>query len=132
MKRLRAVKNWFLGKGGGAGPYWHGQSGIHSHMTNTRITDPEIFERRYPVLLKKFVLRKNSGGKGFFNGGEGVVRKVVFLKNISVSLLTERRVFAPNGILGGSDGEKGKNILKKGKNKIYLGSKNFIDVSAGD
>ena len=83
-------------------------------MTNTRITDPEIFERRYPVLLRKFILRKNSGGKGFFKGGDGVVRKVLFLKNLSVSLLTERRVFAPNGILGGENGEKGKCLWKKG------------------
>ena len=64
--------------GAGAGPSWQGCSGVHTHMTNTRITDPEIFERRYPVVLRQFGLRKNSGGTGAFNGGEGALREVEF------------------------------------------------------
>jgi 5-oxoprolinase (ATP-hydrolysing) len=61
--------------GAGAGPHWHGRSGVHTHMTNTRITDPEIFERRLPVVLHEFSLRPGSGGDGEFRGGDGVVRE---------------------------------------------------------
>lgn len=62
--------------GAGAGPSWHGRSGVHTHMTNTRITDPEILERRYPVVLKQFRLREGSGGDGQWRGGDGVIREV--------------------------------------------------------
>ena len=65
-----------IGGGAGAGPGWQGRSGVHTHMTNTRITDPEILERRYPVVLHDFSLRKGSGGAGKFRGGDGVVREV--------------------------------------------------------
>ena len=71
-------------------------------MTNTRITDPEIFERRYPVLLREFNLRLNSGGNGQYRGGDGVVREIEFLKGgIQVGMLSERRAFAPYGMAGG-------------------------------
>lgn len=69
-------------------------------MTNTRITDAEILERRYPIFLKKFSLRADSGGKGKFNGGDGVVRELLFRAPITLSILTERRVFAPYGMEG--------------------------------
>lgn len=62
--------------GAGAGPHWNGRSGVHTHMTNTRITDPEIFERRFPVVLHEFSLRDQSGGRGEYRGGDGVVREV--------------------------------------------------------
>lgn len=62
--------------GAGAGPHWHGRSGVHTHMTNTRITDPEIFERRFPIVLHEFSLREGSGGEGKHRGGDGVVREV--------------------------------------------------------
>ena len=62
--------------GSGAGPAWHGRSGVHTHMTNTRITDPEILERRFPVVLREFSLRRGSGGAGRFRGGDGVVREI--------------------------------------------------------
>ena len=62
--------------GAGAGPGWHGRAGVHTHMTNTRITDPEILERRYPVVLRHFSLRPGSGGAGAFRGGDGVVREI--------------------------------------------------------
>jgi len=68
--------------GAGAGPYWHGKSGVHTHMTNTRITDPEVMELRYPVIVRRFQMRKDSGGKGKFNGGNGVIREIEFLTNI--------------------------------------------------
>lgn len=100
--------------GSGAGPYWHGTSGVHTHMTNTRITDPEIMERRYPVVLREFSLRDGSGGEGRFRGGDGVVRDVEFLSpGIQVSILSERRVFAPYGLEGGESAKKGLNVWVK-------------------
>jgi 5-oxoprolinase (ATP-hydrolysing) len=83
--------------GSGAGPSWNGRSGVHTHMTNTRITDPEIMERRYPVILREFSLRPNSGGRGEYSGGDGVVREIEFLESLQVSILSERRVFQPYG-----------------------------------
>ncbi|GAA5815878.1 hypothetical protein MFLAVUS_009397 [Mucor flavus] len=97
--------------GSGAGPNWHGQSGVHTHMTNTRITDPEILERRYPVILHTFAIRPRSGGDGLYRGGDGVIREIEFLEEgIQVSILSERRVFKPYGLNGGEDAEKGLNI----------------------
>ena len=88
--------------GAGAGPSWHGRSGVHTHMTNTRITDVEIMERRYPILVREFGLRPNSGGAGAFRGGDGTVRELLFRRRIHLSLLTERRTRAPYGMAGGS------------------------------
>ncbi|GAA6000635.1 hypothetical protein JCM10207_004586 [Rhodosporidiobolus poonsookiae] len=100
--------------GSGAGPTWEGTSGVHTHMTNTRITDPEILERRYPTLLHQFSLRKGSGGKGQHNGGDGVVREVEFLEDgIQCSILSERRVYQPYGLEGGGSGECGRNLWVK-------------------
>ncbi|PVU97440.1 hypothetical protein BB561_000545 [Smittium simulii] len=95
--------------GHGAGPDWVGKSGVHTHITNTRITDPEILERRYPVLLREFSLRSGSGGIGKNCGGEGCVRDLEFLIPIQVSLLTERRVFSPYGLEGGGNAQRGSN-----------------------
>lgn len=75
--------------GSGAGPDWHGTSGVHTHITNTRIGDVELLERRYPVLLHRFGLRNGSGGTGKFNGGDGVVREIEFLQGLQVSILSE-------------------------------------------
>lgn len=72
-------------------------------MTNTRITDPEILERVYPVILRRFNLRDGSGGKGKYIGGNGVIREVQFLENMNVSILSERRIYAPWGIFGGEN-----------------------------
>jgi 5-oxoprolinase (ATP-hydrolysing) len=98
--------------GHGAGPSWHGKHGVHTHMTNTRITDPEVLELRYPVLLRRFVLREGSGGKGQFIGGDGVIREIEFLiDDIQVGLLSERRAIAPYGLEGGDPGQRGLNLL---------------------
>ncbi len=122
-----------IGGGSGAGPNWHGCSGVHSHMTNTRITDPEIMEQRYPVLIKEFSIREDSGGSGKFKGGNGLVREIEFLKQLNVAILSERRVFSPYGLAGGGPGEKGKNLyLKQGTQIINLGGKNEITVDPGD
>ena len=81
--------------GAGAGPGFHGASAVHTHMTNTRITDPEVLEARYPVRLHEFSVRRGSGGDGRFHGGDGVVRELEFLRPLSVSMISERRVRAP-------------------------------------
>ena len=75
--------------GAGAGPGWHGRSGVHTHMTNTRITDPEILERRFPVVLHAFSLRDGSGGSGRWRGGDGVVREVSGCIIIIISMALE-------------------------------------------
>lgn len=79
-------------------------------MTNTRITDAEVFERRYPVILREFGLRTNSGGRGKYCGGEGVVRDIEFRIPVQVSILSERRVFHPYGLEGGEEGACGINL----------------------
>lgn len=122
-----------IGGGSGAGPSWDGTSGVQCHMTNTRMTDPEIFEQRYPVLLHKFGLREDSGGAGAHRGGDGLVREIEFRRPVMVSILSERRVHAPRGLNGGKDGARGVNYLvTKDKRKVYLGGKNTIEVKAGE
>lgn len=119
--------------GSGAGPTWDGTSGVQCHMTNTRMTDPEIFEQRYPVVLHRFGLREKSGGGGVHKGGDGVVREIEFRRQVVVSILSERRVHAPRGLNGGKDGARGVNYLvTKDKRRVYLGGKNTIEVEAGE
>lgn len=119
--------------GSGAGPTWNGKSGVHTHMTNTRITDSEILERRYPVVLHEFSLRSdNSGGEGKFKGGEGIVRCIEFKKDIAVSILSERRVFAPYGLEGGLAAKTGSNLLLKGQEKINIGGKCSLLAKKGE
>uniref|UniRef100_A0A5F8H024 5-oxoprolinase, ATP-hydrolysing n=1 Tax=Monodelphis domestica TaxID=13616 RepID=A0A5F8H024_MONDO len=119
--------------GTGAGPGWHGRSGVHSHMTNTRITDPEILESRYPVILRRFELRVGSGGKGLFQGGDGVVRELLFREEAMLSVLTERRAFQPYGLHGGEAGAPGLNLLiRKDGRTISLGGKTSVTVFPGD
>jgi len=141
--------------GSGAGPGWHGASGVQSHMTNTRITDPEVLERRLPVVLREFSLRTGSGGSGKFRGGDGVVREVEFLRPLTACLLSERRSLAPFGLEGGGEAQRGMNLLiKREKEKkveervgeeefssspplfrelvVNLGGKATVEVEAGD
>jgi len=102
-------------------------------MTNTRITDPEILENRFPVKLNQFAIRKDSGGKGKFNGGDGVIREVEFLEDLNAAILSERRVYEPYGLEGGKNGSKGKNIfIKVDGTTIDLGGKNEIKAKPGD
>ncbi|RZC61640.1 hypothetical protein C5167_023383 [Papaver somniferum] len=122
-----------IGGGCGAGPSWDGTSGVQCHMTNTRMTDPEIFEQRYPVLLHKFGLRENSGGAGIHKGGDGLVREIEFRRPMVVSVLSERRVHAPRGLNGGEDGARGANyLITEDKRRVYLGGKNTVMVQAGE
>lgn len=97
--------------GTGAGPGFHGASAVHQHMTNTRITDPEVLEFRYPVRLLRFEVRKGSGGKGKWNGGDGAIREILFLESLDVNLLTQHRVQKPYGVKGGRHGKPGKHTL---------------------
>ncbi|CAI4732532.1 AQG_2a_G0044230.mRNA.1.CDS.1 [Saccharomyces cerevisiae] len=103
-------------------------------MTNTRMTDSEIFERRYPVILREFSVRKNSGGSGKYIGGNGVVRDIEFCYPVEASILSERRVIAPHGINDGGNGQRGVNLWVKnnGKNIINIGGKNSVKVKPGD
>lgn len=86
---IRRSLSQTIAGGSGAGPTWHGTSGVHTHITNTRIGDVEILERRYPVLLHRFGLRDGSGGGGKFHGGDGVIREIEFLHQLQVSILSE-------------------------------------------
>ena len=119
--------------GGGAGPDFDGCDGVQMHMTNTRITDPEVLERNYPVSLRQFKLREGSGGAGAHRGGRGVVREVEFLRPLTVGVLTERRALAPRGLNGGGDGARGENLLvRKDGRVINLGGKTSLAVQAGE
>ncbi len=93
--------------GCGAGPGFAGADAVHHHMTNTRITDPEIMEHRYPVRLLRFEIRKDSGGKGKYNGGDGIIREILFLEKMELSLLMQRRKSGPYGMEGGKAGHIG-------------------------
>lgn len=118
--------------GSGAGPTWHGRSGVHTHMTNTRITDVEVLERRYPVCVQRFSLRDGSGGAGAYRGGDGVCRELLFRCAVTLSVLTERRVLSPWGLRGGAPAAKGLNLLiKQDGTIIYLGPKNAVPLSPG-
>lgn len=111
--------------GSGAGPSWHGTSGVHIHMTNTRITDPEVYELRYPIILKQFSIRQDSGGVGKHRGGNGVIREIEFRIPLSVSMLSERRVIRPYGMAGGGPGKAGLNLFVK---KDADGSERVINI----
>jgi 5-oxoprolinase (ATP-hydrolysing) len=103
-------------------------------MTNTRITDPEIFERRYPARLHKFSVRRGSGGAGRNRGGDGVVRTIEFLQPVTLSLLTQRRgPHPPYGMAGGGPGALGRNRLHRADGSVVdLGGTTQLDVVAGD
>ncbi len=122
-----------LGGGCGAGRDFHGAGAVHSHMTNTRITDPEILEHRYPVRVLRFVVRRGSGGSGLYRGGDGLVRELLFLEPGSLSLLTQHRVVAPYGMAGGDDGACGsQRVVRAGGDVITLGPIDGCEIGAGD
>ena len=119
--------------GSGAGPTWEGRSGVHTHCTNTRITDPEILERRYPVLLRQFALRRGSGGRGLHKGGDGVIREIEPLRPLVMSILSERRVLHPYGLEGGEPGACGRNLLvKKGGIVVNMGGRCSGTLDVGE
>ena len=97
--------------GSGAGPGFDGASAVHTHMTNSRLTDPEVLEWRFPVRLERFCIRSGSGGLGRHRGGDGVIRELRFLEPMNVSILSNRRRTAPFGLQGGADGKQGRNYV---------------------
>jgi 5-oxoprolinase (ATP-hydrolysing) len=117
-----------IGGGAGAGEGFAGASGVHTHMTNTRITDPEVLESRFPVRLVEFSLRRGSGGAGRWRGGDGLIRELELLEPMRVSILSERRTRAPFGLAGGGPGAMGRNTVA-GRD---VGGKGSFDVAAGE
>jgi 5-oxoprolinase (ATP-hydrolysing) len=116
--------------GSGAGDGFAGTSGVHTHMTNTRITDAEVMELRYPVYLKRFEIRENSGGKGRFNGGDGIIREIEFLESVEVSLIRQHQEQEPYGLYGGENGKVGNHQLQKQNGDSF--SNNEFSAEAGD
>lgn len=119
--------------GTGAGEGFDGADGVHHHMTNTRATDPEILEHRYPVRLERFSIRRGSGGAGRWHGGNGLVRTLLFLEPLELSLLTQHRKVAPYGMQGGEPGAVGRQTLyRRGGSAEQLDWKDVVRVEAGD
>ncbi|MEI9995426.1 MAG: hydantoinase B/oxoprolinase family protein [Rhizomicrobium sp.] len=119
--------------GAGAGAGFEGQSAVHTHMTNSRLTDPEVLETRYPVLVEEFFIRQGSGGAGAQRGGDGVVRRIRFREAMTAAILSTRRETAPFGLAGGGAGEKGRNgIVRRDGTRVMLKGCDAIDVAAGD
>ncbi len=119
--------------GAGAGIGFSGTSGVHVHMTNTAITDPEILELRLPVRLERFSIREGSGGAGSWPGGDGLEREYLFEAPLSLSLLTQRRKDGPSGIAGGAAGSPGEQfILRKDGTREALSSVVNLEVQPGD
>lgn len=113
--------------GAGATPFAAGASAVHTHMTNTRITDPEVLEARFAVRLWKFAIRRGSGGAGARPGGDGVVREIEALEPMRVSILSERRTRAPFGLAGGAPGATGENTC----DGTSIPAKTSLDIAAG-
>ena len=119
--------------GTGAGSDHDGASGVHSHMTNTRMTDLEVLESRFPVLLESFCLRRGSGGQGLRSGGDGVVRRLRFLEASTLSLLTSKRKEVPYGLAGGGDGLCGRNVVERADGGVEeLGGNAQTEMGVGD
>ncbi|MEX2217823.1 MAG: hydantoinase B/oxoprolinase family protein [Phycisphaerales bacterium] len=122
--------------GAGAGPGFEGASAVHTHMTNTRITDPEVLERRYPVRLERFGVRRGSGGAGEWRGGDGVVREIEFLGMCSLSVLSQHRggrAEGPYGLAGGRAGLPGAQRIVRADGRVErLGAIDSAEVGPGD
>ncbi|MBB4639687.1 hydantoinase B/oxoprolinase family protein [Longimicrobium terrae] len=119
--------------GCGAGPTWDGAHATHSHMTNTRITDPEVVEHRYPVRVERFAIRAGSGGAGARRGGDGAVREFTFLAPMSLSVLTQHRTEGPFGMESGHPGAPGRQIvIRAGGESAELAPVDGVDVLPGD
>jgi 5-oxoprolinase (ATP-hydrolysing) len=120
--------------GSGATATAPGADAVHTHMTNTRITDPEVLEARYPVRLQEFSIRRGSGGAGIHRGGDGVVRRLEFLRPLTLSILSQRRgPYAPYGTGGGNPGMVGQNCIQRADGTLEQLSACFqTEVSAGE
>ena len=122
-----------IGGGVGAGNGFDGAHAVHQHMTNTKITDPEVMEYRYPVTIEKIGIRKNSGGNGKWKGGDGIVRQVRFEEDVILTILSQHRIIPPYGMDGGESGKVGKQVLVKSDgSEIELKGIETIEVKKGD
>ncbi|NNM55751.1 hydantoinase B/oxoprolinase family protein, partial [Acidocella sp.] len=119
--------------GSGAGPSFHGTSAVHTHMTNTRITDPEILELRYRVRVEEFSIRQGSGGAGTFTGGNGAVRKIRFLEPMTATIVASRRTIAPFGLHGAAPGARGEQYIERADGTLeHLPGCAQAQLNAGD
>ena len=122
-----------LGSGSGAGDGFDGASVVQTHMTNSRLTDPEVLESRFPVLLRQFGIRRGSGGAGRWHGGDGAVRRIEFTEPMTVSVLSSHRRVAPYGMAGGSPGALGHNRVERADgNTVELAGCDSTEVQPGD
>jgi len=122
-----------VGGGTGAGEGFNGSDAVHQHMTNTRATDPEVLEHRYPVRLDRYSIRGKSGGAGKWNGGNGMVRELTILEPVSLSVLTQHRNVEPYGLKGGENGKSGRQWVEKANGeKEELSWRDGADLGKGD
>ena len=119
--------------GAGAGPGFDGCDAVHTHMTNSRMTDPEVFEQQFPVILESFSIRKGSGGSGKWTGGDGVIRRIRFTESVDASILSNHRRVPPFGFDGGENGKTGRNTIQRSSGrKEHLGATGTSQLNAGD
>jgi 5-oxoprolinase (ATP-hydrolysing) len=119
--------------GAGAGPGFDGASAVHTHMTNSRLTDPEVLEQRYPVRVRRFAIRLGSGGAGRWRGGDGVVREIEFLEPMQAAILSNRRRVPPFGLNGGEPGACGRTyVLRKDGRMEELPATAAAELAAGE
>ena len=119
--------------GSGAGPGFDGTSAVQTHMTNSRLTDPEVLEWRFPVLVESFEIRRNSGGEGRWRGGDGVKRKIRFLEPMTASILSNRRRVPPFGLDGGGNAATGRNYVERANGTVEeLSARASVQMGAGD
>ncbi|MGF1457756.1 MAG: hydantoinase B/oxoprolinase family protein [Leptolyngbyaceae cyanobacterium] len=119
--------------GSGAGPEFDGTDAVHTHMTNSRLTDPEVLEWRYPVLVDRFEIRRGSGGAGQQRGGNGIRRSLQFREPMTAAILSSHRKVAPFGLAGGEPGAMGHNRLVKADGaEVMLGGQDQVDAAVGD
>jgi 5-oxoprolinase (ATP-hydrolysing) len=119
--------------GSGAGPGFAGADAVHTHMTNTRLTDPEVLEWRFPVRVESFSIRRGSGGAGRWRGGNGVVRRIRFLEPMTAAILSGHRRIPPYGLVGGAPGATGRNRVERvDGSQLELGGADQCDLAPGD
>lgn len=131
-----------IGGGTGAGPDFEGTDAVHQHMTNTRITDAEIMEHRYPVCVERFEIRRGSGGSGLHRGGNGIRRELRFYASLAFNILSQHRIQSPYGLKGGGDGKTGRQYLLRSSGQrqkingmdggmLYPGDRLIIETPGG-
>ena len=119
--------------GTGAGPSFDGTDAVHSHMTNTRMTDPEVLEKRFPVRVETFAIRHGSGGKGKYHGGNGIHRKIRFMEPVTVTTLTSHRTTRPHGVSGGKPGAHGENaVIRDDGTRLILAGNDECQLEPGE